>query len=155
MFSFDFLKTLKQIKIRVLVLKLLLKTLLKTLEKVRKIALKNLLRNKIHFYRGSKNIAVGVQNRSKLTCRSTGQRSDCLTSGLSVDRPKAICLSVDCPIDRGQNQKVNSLVGRPAGRPGPDPESRLSGTVNCQVVGQGSVHVLYTSVDPQWSQGGF
>ena len=45
MFSFDFSKTLKQIKIRVLALKLLLKTLLKTLEKVKKIALKNLERN--------------------------------------------------------------------------------------------------------------
>ena len=42
---FDFLKTLKQIKRRVLALKLLLKTLLKTLEKVKKIALQNLGRN--------------------------------------------------------------------------------------------------------------
>ena len=44
LFSFNFPKPLKQIKIRVFALKLLLKTLLKTLEKVRKMLLKILVK---------------------------------------------------------------------------------------------------------------
>ena len=57
---------------------------------------------------------------------------------------------VDRPVDWGQNQRVNSLVGRPVSQPRPDPESKLSGSVNRAVdrpKAKVAVHVLCIPVD--------
>jgi len=90
------------------------------------------------FYRATKTSRWG-KTPGQMTCRSTGRSTEKWSYlsplGLPDDRPVDRTQVLICRSTEVRTREKNSLMGRPLGRLGPNPESKLSGSVDRRSAG--------------------